>query len=181
MQRTLGGLLLAASLLGTTPECVGQCRLPGIPVDSITCKVTYRGSVHATGTPQSALYYRARVWAVTHFSTGKEAVQFDESAHSTLIIQGYTRYTNGFTGPEIWRTITLTVKENCCDYKITSFLYVIPHNALAKQGSVEQLLKTELTYSQSPKLTKGYQQLQKAIQETTKAEIIDLQQGLLAL
>ena len=87
-------LLLIALLTGALGNrAVAQTPLvpaPGLPNDSLTGRIKFRGVVPVPGVPAAELQARAREWVALTFQDAHQVTQLDDGARGVLILRGYT-------------------------------------------------------------------------------------------
>lgn len=94
-----------------------------LPTDSLSGKVAYQGVVAVPGVPADALYGRARGWLARSLTAS--AVTLDDRAAGQLVARYHSVYTKRFLlgryPMEVWRTLSISVREGRYRYELTDF------------------------------------------------------------
>ncbi|UYZ62017.1 DUF4468 domain-containing protein [Hymenobacter weizhouensis] len=89
-------LLTAAPAVAQTVEPTGAQRpavrrLPGLPLDSATYQISFRGSLPVPGVPRAELYGRAQEWVARHFEQYGAVVQLASPERGVLLGRALTQ------------------------------------------------------------------------------------------
>ena len=119
--RPCSGLLLF--LLVLRLGLPAEAQTAPLPTDSLRGKVAYQGVVAVPGISADALYGRARGWLARYLEAS--AVTLADPVGGQLVAHYHSVYTKRFLlgryPMDVWRTLTISVREGRYRYEMTDF------------------------------------------------------------
>lgn len=111
--------------LGVSTLCCAQVAPTALPLDSVSRKVTYRGTITRPGASRADLYWSARQWLARDLGLPRQDLVLDSPEQGELIANYYSVCDQHFLLTripyDVRRTLTIQVEDGLVKYEMTNF------------------------------------------------------------
>ena len=112
--------------LGTSALCRAQAVASALPMDSVSQKVTYRGTIILAGASRADLYWRARQWLARDLGLPSQDLVLDSPERGELIANYHSvcdqhHFLLTRIPYDVRRTLTIRVEDGRIKYEMTNF------------------------------------------------------------
>jgi hypothetical protein len=138
MKHILGFLLLSLALQAHA-QTAARKGIMGLPLDSVTHRISYRGTLSAPGVPAAELYGRTQEWVARQFEDSRQVLHLSDPTRGIMIGRAVTMAHGPLTESAQPRDFlmmflfSLRFTDGRCTYEFTDLSY--PRNAVTSANS----------------------------------------------